>query len=345
MLPTGPLSKGSSVAETPIVSSMYWKKILGASVLLMLLVAGFAEPAQAFDEHRDGPSMRPIPGAIVRDFDPPAADWLPGHRGVDLLGRAGEPVVAAASGTVVFAGQLAGRSVISIELPSGGRITYEPVAPAVLVGSRVQVGEIIGVLETGHCTVDVADACLHFGVKRGDNYLDPNIVLAQATTQQRRIRLLPAVSVDDVAQRAASRQPPVESGTLGPSGTHRPAEGPITSRYGMRRHPITGVVKLHDGLDIGAACGTPIRALRAGTVEQRRFHPAYGWWLIVDHHDGLRTGYAHAQHWVVSMGETVSAGQILGSVGSTGYSTGCHLHFMAWQHGTLVNPHPLLGEH
>ena len=111
----------------------------------------------------------------------------------------------------------------------------------------------------------------------------------------------------------------------------------------MRRHPITGVYKLHDGLDIGARCGSPIRAVLPGTVVSATFHTAYGWWLIVDHGGGLRTGYSHAEAWTARVGDRVAAGEQVGRIGSTGYSTGCHLHFMAWRGGQIIDPHPLLG--
>lgn len=117
----------------------------------------------------------PVPGPPHpgRLFDPPSTTYGRGHRGVDLVAPAGGPVLAAGDGTVVFAGSLAGRGVVSIQHPDGLRTTYEPVTATVTVGVGVRAGQQIGILEAGHpgCS---ASACLHWGVRRGaDIYLDP----------------------------------------------------------------------------------------------------------------------------------------------------------------------------
>ena len=120
-----------------------------------------------------------------------------------------------------------------------------------------------------------------------------------------------------------------------------PVNGYITSPFGMRVHPITGVYKLHDGVDFGAACGTPIYAAASGSVVEAGYSGAWGNRIVVDHGlvdgDGLATGYNHMSGLAVS-GGSVSRGQLLGWVGSTGYSTGCHLHFNVYVNGTPVNP-------
>lgn len=121
-----------------------------------------------------------------------------------------------------------------------------------------------------------------------------------------------------------------------------PSGSRITSRYGMRRHPITGVYKLHDGTDFGAGCGTPIRAAASGTVLQRYYNGGYGNRLIVNHGRmrgvSVVTTYNHATRYTVGAGQRVSRGQTIGYVGSTGYSTGCHLHFMVLTNGNTTNP-------
>ncbi|ORI18353.1 M23 family metallopeptidase [Rhodococcus sp. 1168] len=108
---------------------------------------------------------------VVTVFDPPEHDWLPGHRGVDLAGSSSQAVRAAGPGTVVFAGRVAGKPVVSIDHPGGLRTTYEPVTASVHAGMRVRASEVVGTLEPGHpsCT----DTCLHWGVRRGREYLDP----------------------------------------------------------------------------------------------------------------------------------------------------------------------------
>ena len=121
-----------------------------------------------------------------------------------------------------------------------------------------------------------------------------------------------------------------------------PVSGPITSPYGMRVHPVTGQYKLHDGTDFGVACGTPIRAPRDGVVAEEYYNAGYGNRLMLDHGviggHFITTGYNHAERYTVSVGQSVSAGEVIGYVGTTGYSTGCHLHLMVWQDGTVVNP-------
>ena len=116
--------------------------------------------------------------------------------------------------------------------------------------------------------------------------------------------------------------------------------GPITSPYGRRLHPILHVWKLHDGTDFGASCGAPIRAAASGRVTNRSFNSGYGNRLMIDHGtlSGRRvtTGYNHASRYIVGVGATVRRGQVVGYVGSTGYSTGCHLHLMMWLDRQLI---------
>lgn len=121
-----------------------------------------------------------------------------------------------------------------------------------------------------------------------------------------------------------------------------PVNAPITSSYGMRFHPVLHYWKLHDGTDLGAGCGTAIRAPRDGVVSERYFNAGYGNRLMINHGmiggHYVTTGYNHAQYYVVGVGQRVSRGQVIGYVGTTGFSTGCHLHLMVWQDGSVVNP-------
>jgi murein DD-endopeptidase MepM/ murein hydrolase activator NlpD len=123
--------------------------------------------------------------SVSRGFDPPPRPWLAGHRGVDLAGAAGTPVFAAGPGTVVFAGTVAGRPVVSVAHPNGVRTTYEPISALVEPGEAVAAGAPIGTLLAGHPGCPVS-ACLHWGVRRGADYLDPLALLGL-----RRVRLLP----------------------------------------------------------------------------------------------------------------------------------------------------------
>jgi murein DD-endopeptidase MepM/ murein hydrolase activator NlpD len=122
------------------------------------------------------------------------------------------------------------------------------------------------------------------------------------------------------------------------NGVSYPVASPyITSPYGMRVHPVTGVYKLHDGTDFRAFCGTPIRASVAGRVEWARYRGGYGNQVAVS---GGRfvTTYSHLSRFAVSPGARVSSGQVIGYSGTTGSSTACHLHFMLYVDGVLKDP-------
>ena len=142
--------------------------------LLPAVAVMLASPVAAENDRLDWP-LRPRP-AVVRVFDAPSPNWHSGHRGVDLAGTAGQPVYAGRSGTVVFAGELAGRPVVSIAHAGGLRTTYEPVRPSVRAGQRVETGAPLGELLVGHPGCAVA-ACLHWGAMWGAaadaRYVDP----------------------------------------------------------------------------------------------------------------------------------------------------------------------------
>ena len=124
------------------------------------------------------------------------------------------------------------------------------------------------------------------------------------------------------------------------SGFIKPAAGSITSYYGPRVHPVTGVNSIHTGIDFGASYGSPIIAAKSGVVTTATYNTAYGNMVIIDHGDGTSTLYAHASSFATSVGQTVSQGQTIAYVGSTGYSTGPHLHFEIRINGQHVNPLP-----
>ncbi|MBI1377776.1 MAG: peptidoglycan DD-metalloendopeptidase family protein [Frankiales bacterium] len=110
---------------------------------------------------------------VVRGFDPPARPWLPGHRGVDLDARPGDVVRAAGPGVVTWAGDLAGRGVVVVTHPDGLRTTYEPVDASVPGGADVAAGAVLGRVGTGSAHCGGIAACLHWGLRRGRDYLDP----------------------------------------------------------------------------------------------------------------------------------------------------------------------------
>lgn len=164
-----------------------------------------ARPQHTVLTSRAGPSQPPEPRfgwplagtpAVVRGFHAPAFRYGPGHRGVDLAAVVGAPVLAAGTGTVIFAGMVAGHGVVSVSHEGGLRTTYEPVAATVSAGQRVAKGQQIGTVQAGHAGCPVV-VCLHWGAFRSRaeapnpgeverNYVDPRWLVVRA-----RVRLLP----------------------------------------------------------------------------------------------------------------------------------------------------------
>lgn len=112
----------------------------------------------------------------------------------------------------------------------------------------------------------------------------------------------------------------------------------FTSPFGWRIHPIYGTKKFHYGVDLAASTGTPIYATRSGTVDTASYNGSAGYYVQINHGDGYRSIYMHMTHYIVSSGQHVSQGQVIGYCGSTGGSTGPHLHFGISYNGSYVNP-------
>ena len=118
----------------------------------------------------------------------------------------------------------------------------------------------------------------------------------------------------------------------------------ITSPFGMRLHPVLGYNRMHNGIDMACSQGTPIYATRAGTVTTASYQAGgAGYYVSLNHGDGFSSIYMHMTNFVVSAGQSVSQGQLIGYVGSTGISTGPHLHFGISYAGTYVNPLAYIG--
>jgi murein DD-endopeptidase MepM/ murein hydrolase activator NlpD len=117
-----------------------------------------------------------------------------------------------------------------------------------------------------------------------------------------------------------------------------PISGAVGSGFGFRTDPFSGRAALHTGLDFPGDVGTPIMAAAGGVVRSTEFHPAYGNLLEIDHGNGLTTRYAHASKILVKAGDLVKRGQVVAQVGTTGRSTGPHLHFEVSVEGVLQDP-------
>ncbi len=141
------------------------------------------------------------------------------------------------------------------------------------------------------------------------------------------------------AQIAAAAAPKTSTEvTTSSSGIVRPVPGAISSGFGVRIHPITGTKRMHNGVDMNASQGDPIRAAKAGSVILASVKGGYGNTVMIDHGGGMVTLYAHQSRIGVSVGQKVSAGAVIGYIGSTGDSTGPHLHFEVRINGNPVNP-------
>lgn len=144
------------------------------------------------------------------------------------------------------------------------------------------------------------------------------------------------------ALRRARAQARSQAGS--PSGglLAHPVDGYVTSPFGYREHPIYHYWGLHDGVDFGGGCGTPLKAAAPGRVVASYWSDVYGHRLVIDHGviagRGVATIYNHAERYDVGVGAQVSEGQVIGYEGSTGWSTGCHLHFTVMVNGQAVDP-------
>ncbi|WIY81594.1 peptidoglycan DD-metalloendopeptidase family protein [Propionimicrobium sp. PCR01-08-3] len=329
-------------AGVPAIGYTAGKSSTGRSplIVLMLTLAGWlvVGPGVMLAVAEGSDRVKPLPGEVLREFQVGEQNWLPGHRGVDLAGQAGDPVKAAATGAVSWVGVIDGVPMLTVQHPDGLRTTYQPVEATVQTGQQVAVGQQIGVLSDGHCA---DQACLHWGVRDGDSYLDPLVWLGSGSDAE--IRLLPRSAVP-------RQQPPpgaFEAAEVLPLTGDMPVPGPLTSEFGSRVNPISGLVEYHDGIDIGAACGTPVQVQRPGTVIFAGVAGGYGNRIEIDHGViggvSVQTSYSHLSAIGVAMGQHVDAGAVVGQVGTTGYSTGCHLHYSGVINGALVDPRTIGG--
>ncbi|WUI79195.1 M23 family metallopeptidase [Streptomyces sp. NBC_00400] len=216
-----------------------------------------------------GGAGRGVGPAVVRGWEPPPSPWAAGHRGVDLAAPAGAPVRAAAPGRVAYAGTVAGRGVLTIEVSRSGRpplrTTYEPVRPTVRKGQRVTTGQPVAVLQRGpfHCRAP----CLHWGLRRGKSYLDPLSLLPDSMLRGGPSRLLP---VFGVPVPTADRTAPRHSGAAGPAHSAVP-----TKPAAQQRRPAPTGAALMEAAGLVAAAVWALGRLhrRAGSTEDEKNVP------------------------------------------------------------------------
>ena len=134
----------------------------------------------------------------------------------------------------------------------------------------------------------------------------------------------------------------IDAGQISAAGWARPSGGYVSSHYGMRIHPIYGFARLHAGIDLATPCGRPVYAARSGRVSYSGWLGTSGNFIRVTHEDGFTTGYAHLQNGslFVRIGQSVVTGQLIGRIGNTGGSTGCHLHLETRQNMVAQDPYP-----
>lgn len=134
----------------------------------------------------------------------------------------------------------------------------------------------------------------------------------------------------------------IDPGQISGAGWARPSGGYVSSHFGMRIHPIYGFARLHAGIDLATPCGRPVYAARSGRVSYSGWLGTSGNFIRVTHEDGLTTGYAHLQNGslFVRIGQSVVTGQLIGRIGNTGGSTGCHLHLETRQNMVAQDPYP-----
>jgi murein DD-endopeptidase MepM/ murein hydrolase activator NlpD len=177
------------------------------------------------------------------------------------------------------------------------------------------------------------------------------VAAAKAAADAKALRDAQAAAATRPASGGGGASTPVYSGggstsagAVNGNGWANPATGRITSGYGYRIHPVYGTSRLHSGTDIAGGCGIPIHAGHSGTVAYAGVYGTYGNWVLINNGDGVSTGYAHIVNGGirVSVGQKVNAGDVIAYVGSTGASTGCHLHYEVRINGVATNAVPYM---
>lgn len=226
---------------------------------------------------------------------------------------------------------------IAADIADATRLNLES-EKASLEQTRAQLAEDEAALEEKRAQ---SDQVLHELEKKSEEYqllLEESEVLQEELMQEiaAKEKDLKQAKYDEYLAKLAMQgeNPPSDATWVTPVSSYT-----LTSPFGMRTHPILGTQRMHNGIDMACDQGTPIYATRAGVVTRASYQAGgAGNYVSINHLDGFASIYMHMTHYVVSAGQNVSQGQLIGYVGSTGLSTGPHLHFGISYAGTYVNP-------
>jgi murein DD-endopeptidase MepM/ murein hydrolase activator NlpD len=244
---------------------------------------------------------------------------------------AADAAALAAMGHVAAGGAAAPRSAVLSRLPSGALATAQTAHR-----TDVAMARWLAAANGG----ELVQCC-------GDDPGRREVVVGVAPRSTLLRSVLPLVRARAAAALEAIGLPMMGRGLAGAAvssadGRMWPVEGAVTSGFGLRTHPLTGQRRFHAGLDLAAASGTPIRAAAAGQIGVAGVLGGYGLTVDIRHRDGSVTRYAHQSRLLVRSGQLVAAGQVIGLVGSTGNSTGPHLHFEVRTPAGPIDPFPWL---
>jgi murein DD-endopeptidase MepM/ murein hydrolase activator NlpD len=198
----------------------------------------------------------------------------------------------------------------------------------------------IGAYQNETAQLEAADDELSELIRQAQ--LPPPVVTPEPIEAAPEPEATPTVEPEPTPEPSATPAATPEPTGGGSGALQWPIGGPVVSEFGMRVHPIFGDTRMHTGLDIDANSGDPIGAAGSGSVIFAGWQEGYGNVVIIDHGGELSTVYAHMSALGAAVGESVNAGQTVGQVGSTGYSTGPHLHFEVRVDGTAVDPRQYL---
>ena len=229
-------------------------------------------------------------------------------------------------------------------IPSGVRVVTEKTRQELLQNmNELEISrlELVQAQQTLEDRRDDSDELLRKLVQKREEFL---VLLAESEDAQDALMLqiakketeLKEAQHDEYLARLAAQgsAPPSNASWITPVSGYT-----LTSPFGMRKHPVLGVNRMHNGIDMACPSGTPIYATRAGTVDTASYQAGgAGNYVQINHGDGYRSIYMHMTHYTVRSGQSVKQGQVIGYCGSTGASTGPHLHFGISYNGSYVNP-------